>query len=127
MKKVLKFFAGLVVVVGAFVFYMLWSTSGERDLARSFIIQMSSGDAEGAYDLFHPQFKAGYSLEQFVEAIAGVKPYTEVSFNSVARSTDKPTEIKGTATTADECESAVELKFVDETIVAFDIQPLCRL
>ncbi len=125
MRTFLKIILGLVVL-GAIAFgVVMYMTSNTREIARQFVIQASSGGAEDARMLMHDALIKQFPDGKMSEAMAGVRPYTEVSFGSVETSAGV-TKLEGTATTADGCSSAISFELVKDQITAFNIAPLCR-
>lgn len=124
MKRFLKILAGIAIVVGLAIGAVLFITSGERDIARDFILNVTSGSYEAAQSGLHQQLVSEFPIEKMQEAFGNSQPYTEVSFSSVEASGGQTT-LKGTATTQDGCASQVDFVLVSDQITSFNITPLC--
>lgn len=125
MKKILKIFLYVVVFFVLLITAILFFTSGDRDTARNFAIEVTSGQTGTAYARLHSGVQAQISQAQLADMFAGAKPITDVSFTSVETSGGAST-LLGTSTTVDGCASEVEFRVLDEQIVMFNITPLCR-
>lgn len=125
MKKILRILLYVVVFFALSITAVLFFTSGDRDTARAFAIEVTSGQTATAYDRLHSGVQAQITQAALAEMFAGAKPITDVSFTSVETS-GGATTILGTSTTVDGCTSEVEFRVLDEQIVMFNITPLCR-
>lgn len=125
MKTFLKILLG-IVIVGALAFgAVMVLTSGERDIARQFVFDLTGGAPDAARAVMHDDLRAQFPDATLNEVLAGVRPYTEVSFGSVEAS-GGVTTLEGSASTADGCSSKVNFEILDSKIIAFSIEPLCR-
>lgn len=124
MKRAFKILAVIVVVGVVAVGVVLFTTSGERDIARNFILNVTSGSFEDAQAGLHQQLITEFPVEAMQEAFGNAQPYTEVSFSSVEASGGR-TSLKGTATTAGGCASELDFTLVNDQITSFTITPLC--
>jgi hypothetical protein len=124
MKRFLMIIAGVAVLGGAAFAIVMFVTSADRTMAKQFVIDMSSGAHEQAASVMHEELLKEFPVERMLEAFANVKPYTEVGFNSINASGGR-TNLEGTATTADGCESIVAITLLNDKIVSFNITPLC--
>ncbi len=126
MRLFLKIVAGFILLgVGVFALVMLL-TAGERKLATQFITLASTGEYAAARDLLHSELQRDFTVDRLSAELAGVKPYTDISFGSVETASGSGTQLKGTATTADGCSSRTTFDILDDKIIAFSINPLCR-
>jgi hypothetical protein len=125
MKKFFKILAGLAVFVLLALIAVLIVTGDERETARSFVIELTSGQVEQAYTRAHSGLKEQLPMAIAQQQLEGVKPYTEVSFSSIETS-GGATTMKGTARTADGCASEVEFRVLESQIISFNITPLCK-
>mgnify|MGYP001796054443 CR=1 FL=1 len=118
----------IAAVIGVFVFG-IFRAGGDGDIARAFLAHLGASEITEAYALLHTDVTSTFSFEQFTTATQNTATYTDVSFPSLSFSTEngtRITEVVGTGTTADGCESALEFEFLNGEITFFDIQPLCR-
>ncbi|MBN2905133.1 MAG: hypothetical protein JXJ18_00320 [Rhodobacteraceae bacterium] len=125
MKTFLKLVLGLAVLGVIGYAAVIYFTSGQRDIARQFVILTSTGQYPQARTLLHPQLQEQYTLPYFQETFAGVAPYAQVSFTSLAAD-GTSTRLGGTATTASGCASKLSFEVLKGQIIAFDITPLCK-
>lgn len=126
MRRFLKILAIVAIIVGALVAILLYSTSGDRDIARNFLLNASSGQYEASMADFHPELAAELPLERLREAFGNAQEYTDVSFSSVQTALGGATSLSGKATTAEGCSSLLNFTILDGKIVSFNIEPLCR-
>lgn len=124
MRKVLMVLGGMVLVIALGIAVMVFATSGSREIARTFVMEVSAGNPEAAHDLFHDGLKEVYTVEALQEAFEGYAAYESVSFYSLSTSPGG-TDLEGTATTASECSTQVSISLVDEQIISFEMNPLC--
>jgi hypothetical protein len=124
MKLALKIIAGIAVLGGGAFAIVMFVTSGDRTMAKQFVMDLSSGAHEQAASVMHEELLKEFPVERMQEAFQNVKPYTEVGFNSINASGGR-TSLEGTATTADGCESIVSVVLLNDKIVSFNINPLC--
>ncbi|MBK1635587.1 hypothetical protein [Rhodovulum adriaticum] len=125
MKTFLKIILGLAVLGGIAAAAVLFLTSGQREIARNFVLQSSAGQYDQARALLHPNLQSQFTVQRLREAFAGVEPYTNVSFASV-ESDGTGTRLTGSATTDSGCASKLSFEVLQGQIIAFDITPLCR-
>ncbi len=126
MKKFLKIILGIVVIIGILVGVIVMVTSGDRDIARNFVTWASAGQYEEARELLHSELQKEFNVEKLQASFEGVKPYTEVSFGSVETASGRGTTMEGSASTEDGCTSKVSFEVLNDKIIAFNINPLCR-
>jgi uncharacterized membrane protein affecting hemolysin expression len=125
MKRIIYIVVG-IAVLGAVAFgAVMMVTSADRNLAKQFVVDLSSGAHEQATAVMHEELIKEFSLEKMQEAFQNVKPYAEVSFSSIKASGGR-TSLEGVAKTADGCESIVEITLLNDLIVSFNISPLCQ-
>ena len=117
-----------IVIAGAFYF----GFQGQKDDAetsRAFLTHAAAGEIPEAYALLHSDITTQHSAEDLGALLDGLAPYTDIRFPSLSFSTsngNRSTELTGTGTTANGCESALEFELRNGLITYFDIQPLCR-
>ena len=126
MRLLLKIVAGIVLLGVAVYALVMLLTAGEREAAKSFLTLASTGDYAAARDLLHSELQKEFTVERLATALAGVKPYTDISFGSVETAAGSGTQLEGKATTADGCSSRTTFDILDGKIIAFSIEPLCR-
>lgn len=117
-----------VVLIGIFVIAIvggLFGSSAERDLAREFMNRVSVSDYAGMREMMHESLAVQFPDETLAEGLANVATYTEVTFSGFETNTSG-TKVDGTAVTADGCESPVTFTFVNEVLMAFNIETVCR-
>ena len=124
MRKVLKILAGIAVAIGVGVGVLLYATSGARDIARAFVMELSTGNAEAAHAYLHDGLKMEYTVERLQAGFVGYAPYEEVSFSSVS-SSGGSTELVGRATTASGCRTEIAFRIAEDRIIGFNLEPLC--
>jgi len=126
MRLFLKIVAGVILLgVAVYVLVMLL-TAGERKLATEFVTLASTGEVAAARDLLHSELQKEFTVDRLSAELAGVKPYTDISFGSVETTAGSGTQLEGTAKTADGCSSRATFDILDGKIIAFSITPLCR-
>lgn len=125
MKTFFKIILGLIALAGVAGVAVVLLTSGARDTARNFVLQATSGQITQAHGLLHQELRRQVPLTQLDQMFAGAEPYADVSFSSVEASGGNTT-LKGTARTAGGCSSQVAFQMLDDSIISFDITPLCR-
>ena len=125
MRLFLKILLGIVIVGGLALGAVLMLTSGERDIARQFVFDLTSGANDAARAVMHDDLRRQFPDERLAEVMAGVKPYTEVSFGSIETS-GGITTLEGSASTADGCSSKIDFEILNDRIIGFSIEPLCR-
>lgn len=125
MRLFVKIILGLAVVVVLAIGAVLMMTKGEREIARNFVIQLSSANPDSAREHMHEALAAQFPDGKLNEAMAGAQPYTEVSFSKVEAS-GGVTKLEGTASTADGCSSKLSFELVNGQITSFNVEPLCR-
>jgi hypothetical protein len=125
MKRVLYIILGLAVLGGAAFAIVMFVTSADREMAKKFVMDMSSGAHEQAAAAMHEELLKEFPITRMQEAFQSVEPYTEVSFNSINANGGR-TSLEGTATTASGCESIVSITLLNDKIVSFNINPLCQ-
>ena len=125
MKRILKILAVIIIIVAVAIGALLYATSGAREVARNFVLNATSGAFEEAMASLHQEVAADFPVERMEEVFGRAKAYTEVSFSTVQASGGRTT-LSGTATTADGCASEVDFAIVNDQIIAFNINPLCR-
>ena len=116
----------LVLIIGfvAILAMGYFQSNTERGLARAFIERLSDKDIDGMKEMMAPELAASFPYDGFEEAIETAKPFTEISFSGFASDTGG-TRVDGTATTADGCESPVNVSFANEMVIGFDVESLC--
>lgn len=124
MKTFGRIILGIVVVVGLIVGVVMFASSGARDHARGFVVDVSAGDFAAARARLHPQLQQQLTEADLSQMFDGSEPYVDVSFSSISVSGGRA-ELSGSATTASECSSAVEFELINDQIVMFDISPRC--
>jgi hypothetical protein len=125
MKTFLRILGGLVVLVAVALLAVMFLTGDDRETARGFVIELTSGQIEQAYTRVHSALEEELPIDVVTQQLEGVKPYTEVSFSSVETS-GGATTLQGTARTADGCSSEVDFRVLDGQIISFNIAPLCK-
>jgi len=129
MKKFLKISAivvGVLVVIGVTVYAgIMYASSGARSVARDFIMLSSSGQNDQANVMLHQSLQTDEAIQKVAAIFDGVAPYTDVSFASINMEGGS-TSLAGTAETAGGCASKVEMELVENQIIFFNINPLCR-
>lgn len=125
MKRALKILAVLAVIVVVAVGAVFISTSDDREIAREFIVNVTSGSYEDAQTGMHQQLVTGFPIESMQEVFGNSQAYTEVNFSSL-QSSGGQTTLVGTATTADGCSSQVDVELVSGQITSFTFTPLCE-
>lgn len=125
MKKLFKILLGFALLGAIAVVAVLLLTSGERDIARTFVIKATNGAQAEAHALLHQELQRQLPMEQFTAMFAGTQPYAEVSFSSVETS-GSGTTLQGSAATAGNCVSQVSFDILADRIIRFNITPLCR-
>jgi hypothetical protein len=125
MKRLLYIVVGIVVLGVAAFGIVMGVTSGDRKLAKQFVIDLSSGAHAQAAAVMHEELIKEFPVERMQDAFQNVKPYAEVSFSSINASGGR-TSLEGVATTADGCESVVSITLLNDLIVSFNINPLCQ-
>lgn len=125
MRTFLKIVAGLVVLGVLGFGAVMYMTAGEREIARNFLTQLSSQDPDSARAFMHEELVKQFPDGRLAEAMAGARPYTDVSFASVEAS-GGVTRLEGTASTADGCSSKISFELVKDQITSFTVEPLCR-
>jgi len=113
---------GLAVGGGIWAFMSL--TSESRETGKAFVLNLSSGAYEDARAAMHPSLAAEISIEDAREMMNGTQAYEAVRFTSI-EAVNSNTTLKGTATTATDCISEVELQLLGGQVTSFNITPLC--
>ena len=119
---------GAIAVVGGGIAYFISGNVQDRDTSREFLTNLTGGNVAGAYDLLHDEVTATLSLEGLSDLVAEAAPLVEINFPSTSFSNNngtRLTELSGTATTSDGCESAVEVELLNGEVTYFDVTPLC--
>lgn len=125
MRKFLKILLGLAILGAIAVLAVLLLTSGEREVARNFVLNATNGDPVKARALLHEELQRQLPPDRFAAMFTDAAPYTNVSFASVETS-GTGTTLTGTASTAGTCVSQVSFDILGDRIIRFNISPLCR-
>lgn len=118
-----------LIIVGAFVFGFK-GQKGDADTSRAFLAHVAAGEISEAYGLLHASITQETSQAELMSILEGMDTYTEVNFPSISFSTvngRRTTELTGTGTTANGCESEMFFALLNGAITGFDISPLCRV
>ena len=124
MRKFVKILLGAAVLFGITFSGILFLTSGEREIARNFVLLASSGSISQAHQLLQSGLQKTFTQADLGRAFKNVRPYTEVSFSKVETS-GSGTQLEGVARTSDGCASQVRIEVLEGAIISFDIAPLC--
>ncbi len=124
MRKVLMILGGIVLVFLIGIAVIVFASSGSRDIARAFVMEVSSGNLESAHDLLHDGLKESFPVEKLRAAFEGYAAYESVRFHSISTSPGE-TVLEGTARTASDCATQVYISLANSKIIAFEISPLC--
>lgn len=125
MRLFLKIILGIIVVVALGFTAVMMMTSGEREIARSFLTQLSSSNPDSAREYMHEALAGQFPDGKLNEVMAGTRPYTDISFSKLEAS-GGVTKLEGTASTADGCSSKISFELVNDQITSFNVEPLCR-
>ena len=124
--KISLIIVGVFVVIGGIIYgVIMYASSSARSVASDFIILSSSGQNDQANVMLHQSLQTDEAIQKVAEIFDGVDPYTDVSFTSVAMEGGSTT-LGGTARTAGGCASNVEFELIENQIIYFNINPLCR-
>ena len=116
-----------LLIAGAIVF----GFRGQKDdvaTARAFLNHLSAAEISQAHGLLHASITGNLSESDLRTSVQGMQAYADISFPSFGFSTvngRRTTELSGTGTTADGCESALEFELLNGVITYFNIEPLC--
>lgn len=128
-KRVLKIIGIIVLVVaalGAIMFgSIMYFTASEREVARGFLINATSGNFDAARAVMHPALLEDVADPGLERMFGDAQPYSDVSFANIQTSGGR-TSLSGTAKTADGCASAIDFELIEDILVSFNISPLCR-
>ncbi len=125
MKRFLKILAVIAIIIVIVVGILIFVTAGDRDVARNFVLNATSGAFEEAVGVMHPELAKQFPVEEMQNMFGASQPYSEVSFSKVEASGGRTT-LEGTARTEAGCESLVAFTLLGDKIISFDINPLCR-
>ncbi len=124
MKRLLKIMGVVAIIVALGLVVGFYLTSGQREVARNFLLNVSSGAYEDAQTDMHSELIRELPIEKLKEAFGNAKAYAEVNFKSLAASGGRTT-LEGIAITADGCASTVKFTLLNDQIISFNIAPLC--
>lgn len=128
MKRIFKIiaiiFGVLIVILAVAMGLVLFLTGDQREIARSFVIDATSGNIDAVLPNMHPELIKEVPRETLQQMFGNAKQYTDVSFSST-QANGARTELGGTASTDDGCVSEVSFVILKDKIIGFNIEPLC--
>lgn len=119
---------GAAAVIALAITFGFRGQKADVEISRNFLNHLATGEFDEAYALLHPSIRGQLTLQELSASVAGMQPYSDISFPSFSFSTSngtRETELTGTGITASGCESALEFGLLDGIITYFDISPLC--
>ena len=128
-KKILKYFLiiiGVIAVIVIVLIVLIWTlSSNDRKIANDFTLLSSRGEYNEASNLMHDALKKEFTLDDFEKAFKNSQPYIKKSFKSI-NIENSVTTLEGTAKTADNCSSKLYFEILEDKIISFNINPLCK-
>ncbi len=125
LRKLGIVFVGLIAIFAIGLALGFFSSGKERDLARDFMGKLADGQYGDVRAMMHPQLAEQFPDEVLSGATGGMARYTDISFAGFEAGTGGTT-VDGTARTDSGCESPITFTFVDNAVIAFNIDNLCR-
>lgn len=124
----------IVTLVGAAIIIALAIVFGFRgqksdvETARAFLNHLAAAEVSEAHALLHASITDRLPEAELRSATAGMHAFEDINFPGFSFQTTngtRTTELTGTGTTADGCESELTFELLNGVITYFNIEPLC--
>lgn len=127
-RGLVVFLGGALAIIVAAIWFGFQDQKGEARTARDFLTLSAAGDYDAARALLHEGTAVSMPPGRLQQIFEGLAPFADMSFNSFSWSSSgsvRQSTIRGTGTTATDCESVLEFEFLNGEITRFSISPLC--